>query len=268
MNEAIEFLVRHGYVVLFLFVFAEQVGLPLPALPFLLAMGALAGAGEMNYGVALGIAVAASVASDVIWYVLGHTRGSSILNLLCRIALEPDSCIRRTEETFARHGALSLLYAKFVPGLNTAAPPLAGLFRMRLGRFVVFDALGALFYIGAFSLIGLVFTEQLERVAEIALRLGGWLGVLVIGGLVAYIAWRYIERQRFLRELRVARIAPEELHQKLRAGEEVVIVDLRHSLDFEAEPVTLPGALHIPPDELEHRHAEIPRDRDLILFCT
>lgn len=268
MNEAIEFLVRHGYVVLFLFVFAEQVGLPLPALPFLLAMGALAGAGEMNYGVALGIAVAASVASDVIWYVLGHTRGSSILNLLCRIALEPDSCIRRTEETFARHGALSLLYAKFVPGLNTAAPPLAGLFRMKLSRFLVFDALGAVVYLGALSLLGLVFSEQLERIAAVALRLGGWLVVLLVGGLVIYIAWKYVERQRFLRQLRVARIAPEELQRKLDAGEDVLIVDLRHSLDFEAEPVTLPGALHIPPDELERRHTAIPRDRDVILFCT
>lgn len=146
MNETIEFLLRHGYVVLFLFVFAEQIGLPLPAIPVLLAMGALAGAGEMSYGLALGVAVIASVASDLIWYCVGRVRGGSVLNLLCRIALEPDSCVRRTEETFARHGARSLLFAKFVPGLNTAAPPLAGLFRMKLRRFLAFDALGALLY--------------------------------------------------------------------------------------------------------------------------
>lgn len=268
MNEAVEFLLRHGYVVLFLFVFAEQIGLPLPALPVLLAMGALAGAGEMSYALALATAIAASVASDLIWYSLGRSRGSSILNLLCRIALEPDSCVRRTEETFARHGARSLLYAKFVPGLNTAAPPLAGLFRMKLRRFLAFDALGALLYLGAFSLLGLVFSEQLERAATVALQLGGWLVVLLVGGLAGYIAWKYVERQRFLRRLRIARISPEELHQKIDAGEDVVIVDLRHSLDFEAEAATLPGALHIPPDELERRHEEIPRDRDVILYCT
>ncbi|MGH9381688.1 MAG: VTT domain-containing protein [Thermoanaerobaculia bacterium] len=268
MNEAVEFLLRNGYVVLFLFVFAEQIGLPLPALPILLAMGALAGAGEMSYGLALATAVAASVVSDLIWYSLGRTRGSSILNLLCRIALEPDSCVRRTEETFAGHGARALLYAKFVPGLNTAAPPLAGLFHMKLTRFLVFDSLGALLYLGAFSLLGLIFSEQLERVATVALQLGGWLVVLLVGGLAGYIAWKYVDRRRFLRRLRIARIAPEELHQKIAAGEDVLIVDLRHSLDFEAEPATLPGALHIPPDELEQRHAEIPRGRELILYCT
>lgn len=268
MNETIEFLLRHGYAVLFLFVFAEQIGLPLPAIPILLAMGALAGAGQMSYGLALGVAVVASVVSDLIWYSLGRVRGGSILNLLCRIALEPDSCVRRTEETFARHGARSLLFAKFVPGLNTAAPPLAGLFRMKLRRFLAFDALGALLYLGVFSLLGLLFSEQLERAATVALQLGGWLVVLLVGGLAGYIAWKYVERQRFIRRLRIDRMSPEELHQKIGAGEDVVIVDLRHSLDFEAEPATLPGALHIPPDELERRHEEIPRDRDIILYCT
>lgn len=268
MNEAIEFLLRHGYAVLFLVVFAEQIGLPLPAIPVLLAMGALAGAGQMDYGLALGLAVVASVLSDLIWYSLGRSRGSAILNLLCRIALEPDSCVRRTEETFARYGARSLLFAKFVPGLNTAAPPLAGLFRMKLPSFLTFDALGALFYVGAFSLLGFIFSEQLERVAAVSLQLGGWLVVLLIGGLAAYIAWKYVERRRFLRRLRIARISPEELHRKIVAGEDVLIVDLRHSLDFEAEPATLPGAVHIPPDQLEQRHPEIPRDRELILYCT
>lgn len=268
MGETVEFLLRHGYTVLFLFVFAEQIGLPIPALPILLAMGALAGAGQMNYALALLLAVLASVLSDTIWYQLGRYRGVSILNLLCRISLEPDSCVRRTEDTFARHGARSLLYAKFVPGLNTAAPPLAGLFRMRLARFLAFDALGALFYIGSLSLLGFIFSEQLERVAEWALRLGGWLGVLLVAGLAAYIAWKYLDRRRFIRRLRIARITPEELRQKIDAGEHVMVVDLRHSIDFEAEPTTLPGALHIPPDQLEQRHSEIPRDRDIILYCT
>jgi membrane protein DedA with SNARE-associated domain len=268
MSEVLEFLLQHGYTVLFVVVFVEQIGLPLPAVPVLLAVGALAGAGQLSYPLALAVAVLASLLSDLIWYQLGRRRGASILNLLCRISLEPDSCVRRTEDVFARHGAVALLYAKFLPGLNTAAPPLAGLFRMRLERFLLFDAAGALLWVGAFSGLGYLLSDQLEHVAAYASRLGSWLGVLLLGGLAAYIAWKYFDRQRFLRRLRIARITPEELQHKLAAGEEIVVVDLRHSMEFEAEAVTLPGALHILPEELDHRHREIPRDRDIVLYCT
>lgn len=268
MSEAIDFLLRHGYTVLFFFVLAEQIGLPLPSVPVLLAVGALAGAGQLSYPLALAVAVLASLLSDFIWYQLGRRRGASILNLLCRISLEPDSCVRRTEDVFARHGAGALLYAKFLPGLNTAAPPLAGLFRMRLGRFLAFDAVGALFWAGAFSGLGFLFSDQLERVAAYASRLGSWLGVLLVGGLAGYIAWKYFDRRRFLRRLRIARITPEELQRKLAAGEKMVVIDLRHALDFEAEAATLPGALHILPEQLDRRHHEVPRDRDIVLYCT
>jgi membrane protein DedA with SNARE-associated domain len=268
MEEALQFLVRHGYAIVFAFVFAEQIGLPLPAIPILLAMGALAGAGQLSYAAALLVAVLASLLSDLIWYQLGRRRGSSILNLLCRISLEPDSCVRRTEDVFARHGAGALLYAKFVPGLNTAAPPLAGLFRMRLSRFLGYGALGAVFWAGGFSGLGYLFSNQLERVAGSAAQMGGWLVVLLAAGLGGYIGWKYVERQRFIRKLRIARITPEELQRKIAAGENVVVVDLRHQLEFEAEAVTLPRALHIPPEELGRRHQEIPRNRDVVLYCT
>ena len=131
MEEALEFIVRYKYAVLFGFVFAEQMGLPVPALPVLLASGALARTGQLHLGIALGLAVAASILSDVLWYELGRRRGIKVLNLLCRISLEPDSCVRRTEVLFSRHGAKSLVVAKFFPGYNTAAPPLAGIFGRR-----------------------------------------------------------------------------------------------------------------------------------------
>lgn len=268
MDESIQFLVRHGYSVLFVWVFAEQIGLPLPAIPFLLAAGALAGAGRLNFAITIGVAVLASLVSDIIWYHIGSRRGSRVLQLLCRISLEPDSCVRRTEEVFARHGAPSLLVAKFIPGLSTAAPPLAGIVRMRMPRFLLFDGLGALLWAGAFAGLGYLFIEQLGHVAASALRLGTWLVVVLVGSLAAYILWKYFQRQRFLRQLRIARISPEELKQKLDAGEDVVIVDLRHSLDFQAEPDTIPGALRLPAEELERRHHEIPTDRDVVLYCT
>lgn len=268
MQQAFHFLLRHGYAVLFALVFAEQVGLPLPAIPVLLAMGALVGAGRFSFALALLVVVLAALLADLIWYQLGRRRGHSILNLLCRISLEPDSCVRRTENIFARHGARALLFAKFVPGLSTVAPPLAGMFHMRLSRFLLWDTAGAVLWAGAFTGAGYLFSGQLERVANAALRLGGWLLFLLAGGLAAYIGWKYLERQRFLRELRIARIPPEELMNKLEAGEEIVVVDLRHSIEFEAEGVKVRGALHLPPEQLDQRHQEIPRDRDVVLYCT
>jgi membrane protein DedA with SNARE-associated domain len=268
MNESIEFLLRHGYTVLFLAVFAEQVGLPIPAIPILLALGALVGTGQLDLAPAFLVALSASLLSDTLWYEIGRRRGHKVLNLLCRISLEPDSCVRRTEETFVRRGPRALLIAKFVPGLSTAAPPLAGMFRMRLGHFLGWDAAGAALWVGAFGGLGWVFSDQLERVAQWALTLGQGLVYLLGVALAGYIAYKYIERQRFLRKLRIARITPLELQRKLAAGEKVVVVDLRSSAAFEAEPAKLPGALHMSPEELEQRHSEIPRDHDIVLYCT
>lgn len=268
MDETIRFLLQHGYVVLIAWVFAEQMGLPIPSMPGLLAAGALAGSGRLELGLVLLFPSSGALMADVIWYQLGKYRGAKILNLLCRISLEPDSCIRNTENRFARSGANALVVAKFVPGLSTAAPPLAGMFGMRFTRFLVFDGAGALLYNGVFIFFGFMFSHQLERVALIALSLGAGLLVLAAGGLFLYIAWKYFQRQRFLRTLRVRRITPEELKQRLDAGEEVTIIDLRHSMDFEADPNTIPGAYTLPSEEFEKRYREIPADRELILYCT
>ena len=176
--------------------------------------------------------------------------------------------MRRTEDIFIRHGARSLVIAKFVPGLGTVAPPLAGMFHMRAWRFVLWDLAGALAWAGSFTVAGYLFSAQIERVAGYALRLGSWLIVLAVVALLAYVSWKYVQRQRFIRRLRIARITPEDLKRKLDAGEDIVVVDLRHSLEFDAEDVKLPGALHIDPKEIEQRHQEIPRDRDVVLYCT
>lgn len=268
MDEAFQFLIRHGYSVLFVWVLAEQLGLPLPATPLLLAAGALAGSGQMNVWLAIALAVFASLLGDLSWYQFGRVRGGKVLNLLCRISLEPDSCVRKTESAFVRHGARSLLIAKFVPGLNTMAPPLAGIIGMRLGRFLIFDALGALLYLGSFVVLGYAFSSQLEQVAARVAGLGFSLLVILGGALGAYIGWKYVQRRRFIRSLRIARITPDELKSKIDAGEEVVIVDLRGSLDFDAAPQTIRGAIRMAPDKVEEGHMQIPRDREIVLFCT
>ena len=268
MNSATAYLIHHGYVVLFAWVATEQLALPVPSEPILLAAGVLAGAGLLRLPFIIAVGVAASLLSDVIWYEIGRARGSQVMRLVCRISLEPDSCVRRSENMFARYGAWSLLVAKFVPGLNTVAQPLAGTLRMRRSRFLLVDTLGAFLWIGTYTGLGYFFSDEVERVAAHARYLGSWLFGLVFGGLALYIAVKYIRRQRFIRALRIARITPAEVKRKIDAGQALMIVDLRHSLDFGADPVVIPGAVHMSPEELERRSQDIPRDRDVILYCT
>ena len=149
MNETLQFVVRHGYLLVFAWVFIEQAGLPIPSAPLLLAVGALSGMHQMNLGVAITIAAFAAVASDSMWYQIGRQKGVRVLQLLCRISLEPDSCVRRTQVSFGRNGAGVLLGAKFIPGLNAMAAPLAGIIRMGWRKFLLYDVLGALALGGA-----------------------------------------------------------------------------------------------------------------------
>ena len=265
LEQAADFLIRHGYAVLFGWVLLEQLGLPIPAAPLLIAAGALARAGKMNLTFAVALAFIAVILADLFWYFLGRYRGGRILKLLCRISLEPDSCVRRTENLFIRHGVHSLLVAKFIPGLNTAAPTLAGIFRMPLRRFLIFDSLGGFLWVVTVMSLGLILGDQLER---IALRWGGWLVAVLAGSLAAYVLWKFIQRRRFLRRLRIARITPKELMDKLTARENISIVDLRQPMDIEAFPQMIPGALRIAMEEIEERHGEIPRDRDVVLYCS
>jgi membrane protein DedA with SNARE-associated domain len=237
-------------------------------MPLLLAAGALAGTGRLSFFAALFYAMFAAVAADSIWFQLGRQKGIKILQLLCKISLEPDSCVRRTEGVFSKLGARSLLFAKFIPGLGTVAPPLAGIFHMRPRRFMLFDALGSVLWAGTYLGLGYAFSAQIERVAEHLAALGGWLLVLLLGALAAYIAYKFVARQRFLRELRISRITVDELKEKIDSGEDLVIVDLRHSMDFEAEPETIPGAFRMDARELQEKNDRLPRDREVILYCT
>ncbi len=268
MHRAFDFLIHHGHAVLFAWVLVEQLGVPIPAMPLLLAAGALAGTGHLNFFASLLFAVLGALTSDSVWFQLGRHKGIKILQLLCRISLEPDSCVRRTEGIFSRQGARSLLVAKFLPGLGLVTPPLAGIFRMRFSRFLIFDAMGSMLWAGAFLGVGYTFSGEIERVAARLASLGGWLLVLLAGALAAYIGYKFAARQRFLRELRISRITVDELKEKIESGEDLVIVDLRHSLDFEAEPETIPGAMHMDAKELEEKNDRLPRDREVILYCT
>jgi membrane protein DedA with SNARE-associated domain len=268
MGAAISVLSRYGYAVVFATVFAEQIGLPFPSEPFLLAAGALSDSAGLNMGLVLLLAGVASLIGDTVWYWIGRAGGARALGWLCRLSLEPDSCVRRTELAFGKYGARALVLAKFVPGLSTIAPPLAGVLGLPLRSFLFFSTLGAFVWSGAYVVGGWLFSDQLEIIGAFILRLGSWAIALAAFALGGWILYKYIGRQRFLRRIRMARITPEELKAKLDGGEKMLIVDVRDRLDFETEPSIIPGALHLSVEELEARHREIPREVEIVLYCT
>ena len=269
MSDAVQVLVQYGYLVLFAFVLAEQIGLPIPAVPVLLGVGALAGAGRMSLALAFGAVLAASLPPDLVWYELGRRRGGRVLGLLCKISLEPDSCVRRAENLFTRNGRKALLVAKFFPGLSTMAPPLAGMVGVGRGQFIALDSLGAMTWAGAWMGLGYLFTDALELVAARAARLGNSVLLIVGAALASYIAFKFIQRRRFFRSLRIARITADELKRRLDAGDsDLVVIDTRSALEVTAAPYAIRGALWIASDEIDQRHLEVPHDREIVLYCT
>lgn len=267
MNPHVQDIIRHGYVWLFLAALLERLGLPLLVTPVMVAAGAVAGIGDLSLVGIILVAVVASEIGDLVWYELGRLQGSSVLRLLCKISLEPDSCVRRSEDAFARHTTTSLLSSKFVPGVGRLAGPVAGMSGMGRGRFLLINALGSLLWAGVFALVGYIPARKLP-IDVLLEETAGWLLALLLVALVANIVWKYVQRQRFIRSLRVSRMTVEELKAAIDHGERPFVVDLRHRLEFLVNPRTVSTAVRISPDELPLRHAEIPRDREVVLYCT
>jgi membrane protein DedA with SNARE-associated domain/rhodanese-related sulfurtransferase len=268
MTATNQFLVGHGLPLLFAAVFLEQLGLPLPAVPWLMAAGALAAAGKLSLPLGLGVTVVACVVADALWFYLGRYRGNQMLGLLCRMSLEPDSCVRRTQNAFTKYGVQGLLIAKFVPGMGLMAPPLAGMFGVGVDRFLVVDALGSLLYGACFLALGYSFSNQIEQLVAALGRVGGGTLSLLAGVAALYVLYKYWQRRRLLRELRMARITVDELRRKLEAGEDIVILDLRSKAAVEQDPYLIQGAIHLGMEELDSRQHEIPRDREVVLYCS
>jgi len=265
MNEMLDFLTQHGSLVLAAAVFAEQIGLPLPALPFLIAAGALVGAGQMTAGVALVSAALAAMAGDQAWFELGRRRGRQVLNWLCRISLEPTSCVRRTEDFFSRHGVRALIVAKFVPGFSTIAPPLAGIVGLSVPQYLLFNGLGTVLWAGTGIGLGWIFSDQVEQALTISAQIGPTIGLTLIAAALSYVGYKAAHRYRMGDG--VPRMTVRQLADKLAAGEQPVIVDLRSLAARQQEP-GIPGAVSLALEELVAHQHELPRDRDVILYCA
>jgi len=261
-------LLRHGYAFLFCYVFAVQAGIPIPADPLLLIMGALSGDGRYSIWISALGAIIAALAGDCIWYQLGRTRGRSVLSVVCRLSLEPDACVRRTELRFRRHGAWTLLIAKFVPGMSLVSMPLAGVIRMRRWRFLVADAAGCGIWVFGYLLLGKLFHRQVDALVATLGLYGRRAGLILAGLVAAYLAFKYFQRWRFRRQLRINRVGPLEALDLMSAHQDITIVDLRNAAEIREIGSKIAGARILRPDDLRSRSHEIPEAHEVILYCS
>ena len=266
--ELIESVARYGVAFVFGNVLLEQVGLPIPALPTLIVAGALAAQGKLSGTQVLLAALVACLIADAGWYELGRRQGYRVLRTLCRVSLSPDSCVHQTESFFNRFGLASLLFAKFVPGFSTVAPPLAGATRARFLPFLAWDGGGALLWAGSGFVLGMVFHRAVDRVLDALASFGSGAVVVLAAGLAVFVAWKYWQRRRFYRVLRMARISPDELHGLVARGQAPVVVDARSPAARRADPRRIPGARALELSQIEAALSGLPPDREIILYCT
>ena len=273
MSSVMGLLVRHAYLLLFGWVLIEQGGIPVPSVPLMLAAGTMSAAGKIHIAAALIAVLAACLISDSMWYFLGRKYGSKVLNLLCRFSLEAATCVEKTQGTVGRRGAVTLLFAKFVPGLSTMATPIAGQAKMPYLKFLIYDTAGSLIWAGAWLFAGRFFGDIAKRSSEFFTALGHGAVGLVVLMVVAVLIFRIVKKRQFVVSLRGLRLEPGQLMAMIEDARREdrplpYIVDLRHPLDILPDPRALPGAVWIGPHELKARNSVIPRDRDIVLYCT
>jgi membrane protein DedA with SNARE-associated domain/rhodanese-related sulfurtransferase len=249
-------------------VLLDQIGLPVPAVPTLIVAGAIAADGQMPLSALFAWSVIACLVADCGWYLVGQKYGIRVLKTLCKISLEPDSCVSQTQIRFERWGINSLVIAKFIPGLAIIAPPMAGAMRIGWLRFVFLSTCGAVLWVGSGLVAGMLFKAQIARLLEHLSEIGGVAGAGVVILLAAYIAFKWWERSRFYKLLRMARISVADLYELIQEGASPVIIDVRSITARALEPRWIPGALHVPLQDVARRLKELPRDRDIILYCT
>ena len=268
MFELTELLARHGLLLVFVNVLLTQAGIPLPAVPILVVAGALAAQGEFTYTALLLTAISAALLGDIPWYYAGRRYGHRVLRTLCRIAIEPDSCVKQTESIFERWGAPALLVAKYIPGFATVAPPLAGAMQLGFRPFLLFSAAGALLWAAAPVLLGALFHAEVEWALQRLTDLGSG-ALLLIGGAVAvYAAIKAAERYLFLRMLRTARVSVFELREMMQSATPPVIVDVRSATVRQLDPRHIPGAVPVNLDDAAAALPGIPPDRDVVVYCS
>jgi membrane protein DedA with SNARE-associated domain/rhodanese-related sulfurtransferase len=266
MNSLLHLVEQYGLTVVFFNVFVERLGAPLPAYPTLVVTGALLERSSYSTPLLLFIAMLAALIADFMWYLAGRRYGRKVMGTLCRISLSPDSCVRQTESVYLRWGASSLLAAKFIPGFASIASALAGALGTRRTSFIFFDSAGTALWAGSAIFLGSLFSTTIEDLLNVLEHLGTW-GLVLIGvALLAFIARKWWQRDRFLKSLHMARISVDELHQLLQQGTAPTIIDVRSALS--QDEGRIPGAMAMSVEDLIPPILDTAYDGEVVVYCA
>lgn len=270
MNHFLAALAHHAYILLFLVVLAEALGLPVPAALAFVAAGAASAARVLNAPVALAVALGAMLSGDTLLYVLGRYTGWALLGFLCRVSANPETCILRSAESFYKRGKLTLVFAKFIPGLNTMAPPLAGSMKMRTRQFLQFDVAGILLYVLAYGGLGFLFRDFLKSITRGFQTAGHVMAVALVIAMVCYIGYRIHIFQRNKIYMIVPRVQVGELALKLKSEEKdkILLADVRSHGYYDSDAARIKGSIRIEPNNLATEIENLPKDKDIYLYCT
>jgi membrane protein DedA with SNARE-associated domain len=268
MDELTGLLAQHGLALVFVNVLLTQSGVPLPAVPMLVVAGAFVAEGQMSLAALLLATTESSLIGDTAWYYAGRRYGYRILNTLCRVAIEPGTCVKQTEDIFERWGAPSLMIAKYVPGFSTVAPPLAGTMQLGFAPFFAYSAVAALLWAGAPIALGVVFSDQVELALEWLESMGTGALAAVAGIALFYVFLKTFERFLLIRFLRMVRIGVPELRAQLAEGAKPLVLDARSAMTRKRDPRKIPGAIAVDIDNPEAAVVDVPPDRDVVVYCS
>jgi len=273
MNQLAEYLVKHGYWVLFVSVVCRQACLPVPTNLLLLAAGALVGMGKLNPVAIVLYAVPAFVLTDLAWYEAGRKWGTRTLHFLCRTALSPQTCVEKMVGKFNRHGARVLLVSKFVIGLDSVTSPLSGISGLRRVMFLLLDGIGALIWVLAYMAAGYSLRNHLDRVPAYTAEAVKALAIAGLGVVLFLLIRRLNRWYQFLREFKLDQITPDQLRDKLKTGDPVLLLDLQGDIRHTLTPSAIPGAVRIDPRQLQgylrkYREVDLKTNREVILYSS
>jgi membrane protein DedA with SNARE-associated domain/rhodanese-related sulfurtransferase len=257
------------YLILWAAVFARQICLPVPANLFLLTAGALARGGGLNMSLVLCVGILGCLAGDLVWFEAGRHWGSQIMRILCAFSSDPHYCAQRAHKAFSRWGLRSLILAKFIPGLDGVTPPLAGIEGSERSAFLAYDSLGSFLWTALYAGLGYLFANRLTLIAASMARFGVVLAAAIGIPLACYVAWRVGVMVQMLRHLRLRRITPLLLNEKIMAGEPIAIIDLLDFEEAQGDRAGIPGAVRMDPARLRSRlRVVVPENLGLVLYCS
>jgi membrane protein DedA with SNARE-associated domain len=270
VNNFFSLITRHGYVLIFVVVLAESIGLPMPAAIALVAGGAAAASGTLRAPLVLMLAVSGMLVGDILLFILGRYMGWTLLGMLCRLSMNPETCILRSAESFYKQGKITLLIAKFIPGVNTMAAPLAGSMKMRPQQFLRFDLLGAVLYALAYGGLGFLFRDFLAAITrglQTASHIFGEVLFTAAIGYMAYRVWLYRKNRVYLV---VPRVQVEELAAKLASEEKnnILVADVRSHGYYDPDALRINGSIRLEPNNLVEEIRHFPKEKDIYLYCT